>query len=382
MKDETKLVTAGRHPENHFGAVNTPVFRTTTILHPTLDVLENQKQPYTYGRTATATTAGLAEAICELEGGAQTYLTPSGLSAVTTAILSYCGAGDHILMTDGSYAPSRIFCAKTLKRFGVETTFYDPLVSSSEIEALLRPNTKLVFLESPSSLTFEVQDLPAISSVCRPRGVVVIADNTWATPLYFKPLAKGADVSVIAATKYIGGHSDVSLGTITANEAHAAALRDTHARLGMCASPDDAYLAQRGLRTMAVRMQRQCQTGLALADWLAQQPQVARIFHPAREGDPGHGIWKRDFTGAAGLFGVELRPCSSEALAAMFDGFKLFGMGFSWGGYESLIVTSHPQRTASKFKANGPVLRISAGLENAEDLIRDLAEGLKRLDVS
>lgn len=381
MKDETKLVTAGRHPEDHFGAVNTPVFRTTTILHPTLDILENQKQPYTYGRKATATTAGLAEAICEIEGGAETYLTPSGLSAVTTAILSYCSAGDHILMTDGSYAPSRIFCAKTLKRFGVEATFYDPLVGG-EIESLLRPNTKLVFLESPSSLTFEVQDLPAIAAVCRPRGIVVIADNTWATPLYFKTLAKGADVSVIAATKYIGGHSDVSLGTITANAAHAAALRDTHARLGMCASPDDAYLAQRGLRTMAVRMERHWQTGLALAAWLAQQPHVARVLHPARDGDPGNEIWKRDFTGAAGLFGLELKPCSSEALAAMFDGFKLFGMGFSWGGYESLIVPSHPQRAASKFKANGPVLRISAGLENVDDLIRDLSDGLKRMSHS
>jgi cystathionine beta-lyase len=378
MKDDTKLVTGGRHPEDHFGAVNTPVYRASTILHPTLDILENEKQPYTYGRKATPTTASFEEAICTLEGGARTVLTPSGLSAVTNAILSFCGAGDHLLMTDGCYAPVRLFCERTLSRFGVETTFYDPLLGSG-IAGLVRPNTKVVFAESPSSLTFEVQDVPVLAEVCRARKLTLILDNTWATPLYFKGLKLGVDVSVIAATKYIAGHSDANIGTVTAVESHRAHLVETHARLGLTASGDEIYLAQRGLRTMAVRMERQGQSGLKLAQFLKSRPEVRRVLHPALEDDPGHAVWRRDFTGTSGLFGVELKPVSKQALAKMLDGFELFGMGYSWGGYESLIVTSNPRRSVRKFETDGILLRLSTGLEDADDLISDLTAGFKRL---
>jgi cystathionine beta-lyase len=378
MKDETKLVTGGRHPHDHFGAVNTPVYRTSTILHPTLDILENGTQPYTYGRKATPTTASFEEAICLLEGGARTVLTPSGLSAVTTAILACCGAGDHVLITDGCYAPTRLFCERVLKRFGVEVTFYDPVIGAG-IAELIRPNTKLVFAESPSSLTFEVQDTPAIAEICHPRKITLIVDNTWATPLYFKGLEKGADISAIAATKYIAGHSDTNIGTITAKESHRVRLVETHGRLGLTASPDDVYLAQRGLRTLAVRMERQWQSGLKLARWLKARAEVLRVLHPALEDDPGHKLWKRDFTGSSGLFGVELKVASPTALAKMFDGFELFGLGYSWGGYESLIVTSNLHRSASKFTTTGTLLRISTGLENPDDLISDLDNGFKRL---
>jgi cystathionine beta-lyase len=378
MKDDTKLVTGGRHPHDHFGAVNTPVYRASTILHPTLDDLENEKQPYTYGRKATPTTASFEEAICTLEGGARTLLTPSGLSAVTCAILSTCNAGDHLLMTDGCYAPVRLFCDRVLKRFGIETTYYVPLVGAG-IAAQLRPNTKVIFAESPSSLTFEVQDVPAFAQIARSRNLTLILDNTWATPLYFKGLSHGVDISVIAATKYVSGHSDANIGTVTVQQTHRDQVVETHARLGLTASGDEVYLAHRGLRTMAVRMERQGRTGLKLAQFLKSRSEIRRVLHPALEDDPGHALWRRDFTGTAGVFGVELKPCSQTALAKMFDGLELFGMGYSWGGYESLIVPSNPRRSARKFETEGPLLRISTGLEDPDDLIADLTAGLKRL---
>ncbi len=378
-KPETVAVSAGRMSKAHFGVVNTPVYRASTILYPDTATLHAANLPYTYGRRGTPTTKSLEEAICALEGGAaRTVLVPSGLNAVAVAILSVCGAGDHLLMVDSCYAPSRAFCEKTLKRMGVKTTYYDPLVAA-DIAALFRPNTKAVFCESPGSLTFEVQDVPAIARAAHERGASVLLDNTWATPIFFPALQRGADLSIQAGTKYVGGHADVNIGTIAANESHAARLSDTHANLGLCSSGDDAFLALRGLRTMPVRLKRHQETALALARWLAGRPEVSRVLYPALETDSGHAIWKRDFLGASGLFGVVLKPVSDSAVAAFIDGLAHFGIGYSWGGYESLIVPADIKRTATPFKAEGPVLRIHAGLEDAGDLISDLEDGFARL---
>lgn len=377
MQDETKLVTSGRHPADHIGAVNPPIFRASTILHPDLETLRNHTQPYSYGRRGTPTTRAMEEAMTELEGGAGTVLTPSGLSAVTTAILSFVASGDHLLMTDSCYGPTRIFCGSLLKRLGVETTCYDPLIGGG-IEKLIRPNTRLIFLESPGSLTFEVQDLPAIADVAKRHNITTVIDNTWATPIGLKPLSHGIDVSLHAATKYIVGHSDALFGTITANENAYARVLDTHGRLGLCVGADDAYLAQRGLRTLAPRLARHRETAEHLITWLRTRPEVRRVLFPALADDPGHALWKRDFLGASGLFGVELVPSPAKALSAFFSDLKLFGIGWSWGGYESLVVPADPLRTASSHKAGGPLIRISAGFESPGDLIADLEAALAR----
>jgi cystathionine beta-lyase len=281
-------------------------------------------------------------------------------------------------MTDSCYAPSRAFCDKTLRRFGIETTYYDPLIGS-EIDALFRPNTKAVFCESPGSLTFEVQDIPAIAEAAHVRGASVLLDNTWASPLHFRALEHGADMSIQAVTKYVGGHADVMMGYVAANERHAAGLLDFHDKSGLYVSGDDCFLALRGLRTLAVRLKRHQETALALARWLKTRPEVSRVLFPPLEDDPGHAIWKRDFTGACGLFGVVLNPVSHRAMAAMLDGLCHFGLGFSWGGYESLAVPADIRRSATAFRAEGPVIRIHAGLEDPDDLIRDLKAGLERL---
>jgi cystathionine beta-lyase len=377
-KPETIAVHAGRMSAEHFGAVNTPVYRASTILYPSLAALEANQQPYTYGRRGTPSQRSFEETITALEGGARTVTVPSGLNAIALAILSVCSAGDHLLVSDSAYHPTRHFCDKTLKRFGVETSYYDPLIGAG-IAELFRPNTKAVFCESPGSLSFEVQDIPAIAAVAHARGASVLMDNTWATPLFFNALAHGADLSIQAATKYVGGHADVMLGYVTANESHKARLADTHGNMGLYASGDDCFLALRGLRTMAVRLARHQETGLKLAHWLKARPEVTRVLHPALEGDPGHAIWKRDFSGASGLFGVELKPVSQDALATLIDGLKLFGIGWSWGGYESLIVPAKIHRTARPFAADGPMIRIHAGLEDADDLIKDLEAGFARM---
>jgi cystathionine beta-lyase len=337
----------------------------------------SEGQPYIYGRRGTPTTRALEEAVCELEGGARTVLTPSGLSACTLAILAACGAGDHILVTDSCYGPTRHFCEKLAPRYGIEASFFDPLVGAG-IAAELRPNTRAVFVESPGSHTFEVQDVPAIAAEAHKRNVAVILDNTWATPLYFDAFAHGVDLSVQAGTKYLGGHADVNLGTITANEAHKDRLCETVAHLGMTSNGDEAYLALRGLRTLAVRLKRHQATAMELVTWLAARPEVARVLYPALPSDPGHALWKRDFTGATGLFGVVLKPAWNEAVAAMLDGMKLFGLGYSWGGFESLIVPSRFHRSR-KPAHEGPLIRIHAGLEDPGDLMADLAAGLERL---
>lgn len=376
-KPETIVVGSGRMSASHFGTVNTPVYRTSTILFPDIASMAPGKQPYSYGRRGTPTSQSLEQAIGELEGGAQVVLVPSGLNAVTTAILSVIASGDHMLVTDSVYGPTRQFCDTTLKRLGVETTYYAP---GADIAPLLKPNTKIVFCESPGSLTFEIQDIPAIAGIAHAHGASVLLDNTWATPLLFDAHGHGVDLSIQAGTKYLGGHADVNIGYVSANQAHAARLKETHGNMGLNASGDDCFLALRGLRTLAVRLKRHQETALALTDWLAKRPEVARILYPARPEDPGHAIWKRDFKGASGLFGFELKPVSDTALAAFVDGMRHFGIGYSWGGFESLILPSHIHRTAGSFEAKGPVVRIHAGLEDAGDLMADLEQGFLRLN--
>jgi len=377
-KPETQLSRAGRQSKEHFGVVNTPVYRASTILYPNVDALEARSMPYTYGRVGNPTLNSLETAINMLEGSRKTIFVPSGLNAVATALLTVCSAGDHVLMTDSCYAPSRAFCDKTLRRFGIETTYYDPLIGS-DIETLFRSNTKAVFCESPGSLTFEVQDIPAIARVAHERGASLLLDNTWASPLHFQALEHGADLSIQAVTKYIGGHADVMMGYVAANESHASRLLDFHDKSGLYVSGDDCFLALRGLRTLAVRLKRHEQTALTLTRWLKTKPEVDRVLFPPLEDDPGHAIWKRDFTGACGLFGIVLKPVSRRAISAMLDGLTHFGLGFSWGGYESLAVPADIRRTVSKFPAEGPVIRIHAGLEDPVDLIADLTAGLERL---
>jgi cystathionine beta-lyase len=373
---ETRIVSEGRMSDEHFGVVNTPVYRASTILYPNLAAIRANKQPYTYGRRGTPSTQSFEDAISSIEGAARTVSVTSGIQAIGLAILSVCSAGDHLLMVDSCYEPTRTFCDRTLKRFGIETTYY---AAGDDITPHLKPNTKAVFCESPGSLTFEMQDIPAIAAAAHAHGASVLIDNTWATPLFFQPLKHGVDLSIQAATKYIGGHADVMLGTVAANDSHAARLHQTHGDLGLYASGDDCFLGLRGLRTLAVRLQRHQETGLALARWLQARPEVARILHPALPGDPGHAIWKRDFSGACGLFGLVLKPVPEAALAAFIDGLQHFGIGYSWGGFESLIIPAHIRRTTRPFQAEGPVLRIHAGLEDADDLIADLEKGLERL---
>jgi cystathionine beta-lyase len=375
---ETTLTGAGRESAAHFGVVNTPVYRASTILYPDLAALDAHAMPFSYGRLGNPTVRSLEAAITELEGGTRTVLFPSGLNAVTGAIQAVCGAGDHLLMADTCYAPTRSFCDKTLKRFGVETTYYDPLLGGG-IAALFKPNTRAVFCESPGSLTFEVQDVPAIAQVAHARGAAVLLDNTWATPLHYPALARGADLSIQAVTKYIGGHADVMMGYVCAGERHAARLHDFHNNTGLYVSGDDCFLALRGLRTLAVRLRRHQETATMLARWLQTRPEVSRVLYPVLDSDPGHALWRRDFTGACGLFGVVLKPVGKPALAAMIDGLAHFGIGFSWGGYESLLVPSDIRRSAAPFAAEGPVIRIHAGLEDPQDLIADLTLGLERL---
>jgi cystathionine beta-lyase len=375
-KPETKIVSAGRMSKDHFGAVNTPVYRASTILFPDLASMAPGKQPYSYGRRGTPSSQSLEDAIAELEGGAQVVLTPSGLNAVTTAILSVVGHGDHLLVTDSVYGPTRHFCDTTLKRLGVETSYYAP---TADVAPLLKPNTRAVFCESPGSLTFEIQDIPAISRAAHAKGASVLMDNTWATPLLFDAHGHGVDLSIQAGTKYLGGHADVNIGTVSANESHAQRLKETHGNMGLAASGDDCFLALRGLRTLAVRLKRHQETALKLTGWLAKRPEVARVIYPALPSDPGHALWKRDFKGASGLFAFELKPVSDSGVAALVEGLHHFGIGYSWGGFESLILPSHIQRTAEAFDAMGPVIRIHAGLEDPDDLIADLEQGFARL---
>ncbi|MDE1938600.1 MAG: cystathionine beta-lyase [Alphaproteobacteria bacterium] len=364
--------------EEHFGTVNTPVYRTSTILLPNVASLKSGNAPYVYGRRGTPTTRSFEDAISTLEGAARTVSLPSGLNAIATAIMSVCRAGDHLLMVDSCYGPTRHFCDTVLKRFGVETTYYDPSIGA-DITSLFQANTRAVYCESPGSLTFEIQDVPAIAEAAHARDASVLMDNTWGTPIFFPALKRGVDLSIHAATKYICGHSDVMMGTISANEKHAKRLSDFVGELGLYVGGDDCFLALRGLRTLPVRLKRHQETALRLTRWLSGRPEVSRVLYPALETDPGHALWKRDFLGACGLFGVVLKPFSDKAVTAMIDGMRHFGIGWSWGGYESLIIPSEFERTACKFNAAGPVIRVHAGLEDPDDLLADLEDGLARL---
>jgi cystathionine beta-lyase len=385
VHDETKLVHSGRHPERFEGVVNPPVFHASTILSPSLADWERKIEdrakeiPGTYyGRGGTPTTRSLEDALAELEGAHRCVVFSSGLAACTGALLAYLAVGDHVLLSDSVYGPTRGVATRLLKRYGVEATFYDPLIGA-RIGELIRPNTKVIYVESPGSLTFEVQDIPAIADVAHRHGITVIMDNTWGTPLYFKAFDHGVDVSIQAATKYVVGHSDAMLGTVSCTKEAWPKLKSTHYDLGQTAGPDDIYLAQRGLRTMGVRLKQHWETGLRLADWIARRPEVERVLHPALPGDAGHALWKRDFKGACGLFGVVLKPVDPEAFRSFIDGLQLYGLGASWGGYESLIMPFEPHRSVTKWPYEGLCFRIHAGLEHPDDLIADLSAGFERL---
>lgn len=382
----TRVGHLGRTPRRWLGAVNTPVVRASTILFESardVELAESRQFPgLSYGLHGVPTVTDFQAAIAELEGGHAALAVPSGLTATTLPLLALLAPGDHVLVTDSVYGPTRRFCDLHLMRLGVEVTYYDPLIGA-RIAALMRPNTKVVFCESPGSLTFEVQDVPAIARAARERGAAVILDNTWATPLFFRAFERGVAVSVHAATKYIGGHSDVLLGVIVADEAIYPRLHRLWTDMGVTASGDDCFLGLRGLRTLAVRLERQQASAMAIATWLRERPEVAEVLYPALPGARGHELWKRDFTGAASLFGVILKPVAAQRMAAMLDSLELFGMGFSWGGFESLVIPTHPERsrTATTWRVEGPCLRLAIGLEDPADLIGDLEQGLRQLAV-
>jgi cysteine-S-conjugate beta-lyase len=378
LKPETALVTAGRNTEAQKGFINPPVVHGSTVLYPTAEDLHAHRGEFQYGRHGTPTTKALQQALMALEGPqcAGVGLAPSGLSAVTTTLLAVLSAGDHLLVCDNVYRPSRNFCDGLLARYGVETTYFDPLIGAG-IAEMFKPNTKAVLVEAPGSQSFEMPDIPAIASVAHARGVLVIDDNTWATPLYHRSLDQGVDISMMAATKYVGGHSDIMFGTISANARAWPMVAEAIRLLGVCAGPDDVFLALRGLRTLAVRLAQHHRSGIEMARWLATRPEVVRVLHPALEDDPGHAIWKRDFTGASGLFSVVLKAAPQKAVDALLDAVKLFGLGYSWGGFESLIIPFDcaPYRTATEWAPVGPALRLHIGLENVEDLKADLEHG-------
>ena len=387
MKDETRLVHAGRDPQRDGGIVNPPVSRASTVLYPTLQAFAGRSdgdakyRGVRYGAYGTANALALADAVAELEGGAGAVVTSTGLSAVTLALTALLGQGDHVLMTDSAYGPTRAFCNEVLARFGVETTYYDPLIGAG-IAGLMRPNTRVVFTESPGSLTFEVQDVPAIADAAHRHGTLVLLDNTWSAGLFFKPFDHGVDVSIQAATKYIAGHSDAVIGIITArSEALFRRIKDTTMTFGDVAAPDTAYLALRGLRSMAARLRQQEAAGLQIAAWLRDRTEVKRVLYPALPDDPGHTIWKRDFTGACSLFSIVLHTHDEGAVAGMVDRYRYFKIGASWGGFESLVIPAYPAqlRTAVPWTEPGFVLRYHVGLEATEDLIGDLEEGFERL---
>jgi cystathionine beta-lyase len=374
------VTQAGRDPSAHFGFVNPPIYRGSTVLFPSVEAIETLDQPYTYGTKGTPTTRALERAWSEIAGAADTVLVPSGLAAIDLALLTATHSGAHILVVDSAYQPTRAFCDTILKRFGVTTDYYDPQIGG-DIAQLIRPETTAVLLESPGSQSMEVQDVPAIAAAAHEKNVCVILDNTWATPLFFSPHAHGVDLAIDAGTKYLSGHADLLIGLISANAHWAKKLRATFNAFAIGAGPDDAALALRGLRTLHLRLRAQEQAGLEIARWLAARPEVSRVLHPALPDHPGHALWKRDFTGASGVFSIVLKPVSKAAVSAFVDNLDLFGIGFSWGGYESLILPFDcaPYRTATAWAPEGPALRLSIGLEDVVDLKADLAAGLARL---
>ncbi len=391
LRPATKLVQGGRRPEwtgdprLGGGVVNPPVWRASTILYDSIADLKARghatHDKLYYGRRGTPTVWALADALTDLEpGGEGTLLYPSGVAANSAGLLALLSPGNHLLMVDSAYEPTRAFCNGMLARMGVRTTYYDPLIGTG-IADLITPETKLIFLELPGSLTFEVQDVPAITAIARTRGVLTMLDNTWATPLLFPALAHGVDVTMMSLTKYAGGHSDVMMGSLTSTRAVWPKLRSATYQLGHAVSPDDCAMVLRGLRTLDVRMARHGTNGLTVANWLAGRPEVGRVLHPARPDDPGHAIWTRDFRGTSGLFGFTLKGVDEAARTRFVDALAHFGIGFSWGGYESLVVPSDPAaiRTAVAWTDPDPLVRLSIGLEDSADLIADLERGLAAL---
>ena len=377
MGINTQLAHAGNVPDDYFGFVNPPVVHASTVLFPDAATMAARAQKYTYGTRGTPTTDALAEAIDTLEGSAGTIIVPSGLAAVTVPLLAFLSAGDHALIVDSVYGPTRLFANTMLKRLGIEVEYYDPNIGAG-IAALIRTNTRVVFTESPGSNTFEVQDVPAIAKVAREAGAVVMMDNTWATPLYFKPLDHGVDVSIHAATKYPAGHSDVLLGTVSANKECWPRLHEAFLALGCCAGPDDVYQVLRGLRTMGVRLEHHRKSALDIAHWLETQPGVARVLHPALESHPGHKLWKRDFCGSSGIFSIVLAGGGQKQAHAFLDALQIFGLGYSWGGFESLAVHVYlGDRTITGGPYEGPLIRLQIGLEDVDDIKADIAKGLK-----
>jgi cysteine-S-conjugate beta-lyase len=375
----TRLSHGGYNPRDYHGFVNPPVVHASTVLFPDAQTMDRRAQKYTYGTRGTPTTDALAEAINELEGSAGTILVPSGLAAVTVPFLGFAKAGDHVLIVDSVYHPTRHFCDTMLTRLGIEVEYYDPLIGA-DIGRLIRPNTSIVHTEAPGSNTFEMQDIRAIADVAHAAGAVVMMDNTWATPLYFRPLDFGVDISMHAATKYPSGHSDVLFGTVSANARHWEQLHEANIALGVCASPDDSYQILRGLRTMGLRLERHQESALEIARWLEVRDEVAKVLHPALPSFEGHEIWKRDFKGASGLFSIVLKeenPANYKRRAfAFLDALRIFGLGYSWGGYESLAVMANlADRKVAKAPEGGPVIRLQIGLEDVADLKRDIEGG-------
>jgi cysteine-S-conjugate beta-lyase len=377
LKPETRLVTAGREYGEH-GIVNPAVYHASTVLFPTVKSLHDRDQEYTYGRKGTPTSRAVETSIAALEGGHACKVSSSGLAAISTTLLAFLKTGDHLLMTDTVYLPARQFCDSVLKRLGIDTTYYDPMVGRG-IAALIRPNTKIVYCESPGSQTMEVQDIPAIADVAHKKNCLVILDNTWSAGLYFNALAHGCDISIQAATKYIVGHSDAMLGSTVCSKQTWDQFKATYEGMGQFAGPDDMYLALRGLRTLDVRLERHMRNASKVAEWLRGRNEVETVLYPALSNASGHEMWKRDFTGASGLFSIVLKPAKEPAVAAMLDDLALFGMGFSWGGFESLVVPFKPIRTATNWTAEGQALRFHIGLESPDDLIDDLKQGFERL---
>ncbi|MFN4143666.1 cystathionine beta-lyase [Aestuariivirga sp.] len=377
LKPETRLVAAGRDYAEH-GFVNPAVYHGSTVLFPSAKALQERSQAYTYGRRGTPTSRAVEDAVALLEGGHKAKIAPSGMAAITTALLAFLKTGDHLLMVDTVYNPARQLCEGLLKGLGIETTYYDPLIGGG-LASLIRANTRVVYAESPGSQTMEVQDVPAIAEAAHRAGALLLVDNTWGAGHYFKAFEHGADVSIQAATKYLVGHSDAMMGTVTCTKETWGPFREAYEQMGQFAGPDDMYLTLRGIHTLDVRLERHMKNAIAVAEWLRGRPEVETVLYPALSNAPGHELWKRDFRGASGLFSVVLRPCSEAATSAFLDRLVLFGMGYSWGGFESLAIPFKPHRTATRWGADGPCIRFHIGLENPDDLTADLAEGFAAL---
>lgn len=384
MKYETLLTTLGSSPDDHYGVVNLPIYRASTILfnsyHDFMAADSGNWPTPIYGRYGTPSTMALEEALAKVDSADNAIVTSSGLAAIIVSIMSFVNAGDHLLMVDSVYGSTRRFCDHELKKMGVEVEYYDPQIGAN-IGKLFKPNTRMVFVESPGSLTFDMQDIPAIATAAHANNIIVVADSTWTTSLFFDAWKHGVDINVQSATKYISGHSDLVMGVITCKSEHYKKLHQTYKNFGMTPSGDNCFLALRGLRSMAVRLSRHYENAVKVANWLKARPEVSHVFYPALEGAPGHDIWKRDCTGACSLFSLQLKIDDQKKLAAFFDGLERFGMGYSWGGYESLIVPVQLEklRTATKWPYEGTLVRIHIGLEDVDDLIADLDAGFKRL---